>query len=92
MKTCYDAIRTLVRTEKGTALEAQGKYVFQVARVANKIEIKDAIEEIYKVKVLCVNTSIVPGKRKVVRREEGYTTEWKKAVVTLEKGQKIEIK
>ena len=92
MKTCYDAIKTLIRTEKGTAIEPQGKYLFQVARTANKIEIKEAIEEIYKVKVDSVNTTIVPGKKKVVRREQGYTTDWKKAIVTLEKGQKIEIK
>ena len=92
MKTCYDAIRTLIRTEKATAIESQGKYLFQVARTANKIEIKEAIEEIYKVNVRSVNTTIVPGKKKVVRREQGYTTDWKKAVVTLQKGQKIEIK
>jgi len=89
--TCYDIIKTLVRTEKGTFLEAERKYLFHVARTANKIEIKKAIEEIYKVKVQAVNTSIVRGKLKRVRQEEGSTTPWKKAVVTLKEGNKIEV-
>ncbi len=76
---------------KGLALEPEGKYFFQVAKDANKIEIKKAIEEIYKVKVLAVNTSIVRGKLKRVRQEQGSTTPWKKAVVTLKEGQKIEV-
>ncbi len=90
MITCYDIIKTLVRTEKGTALEPQRKYLFQVASNTNKLEIKKAIEEIYKVKVQAVNTSIVRGKLKRVRQELGATSPWKKAVVTLKEGQKIE--
>jgi large subunit ribosomal protein L23 len=89
--TCYDIIKTLVRTEKGTALEPQRKYLFQVAKKSNKIEIKKAVEEIYKVKVQDVNTSIVRGKLKRVRQEQGSTTPWKKAIVTLKEGQKIEV-
>ena len=91
MITCYDIIKTLVRTEKGAMLEPDRKYLFQVAKKANKIEIKKAIEEIYKVKVQDVNTSIVRGKLKRVRQEQGSTTPWKKAVVTLREGQKIEV-
>ena len=91
MKTPYDVIKTLVRTEKGTMLEEQRKYLFQVATKANKIEIKKAVEDIYKVKVQDVNTSTVRGKLKTVRREAGSTTPWKKAVVTLKEGQKIEV-
>ena len=91
MITCYDIIKTLVRTEKGTALEAQRKYLFQVSKNSNKIEIKKAIEEIYKVKVQDVNTSVVRGKLKRVRQEQGSTTPWKKAIVTLKEGQKIEV-
>ena len=91
MITCYDIVKTLVRTEKGTMLEAQRKYLFHVAKESNKIEIKKAVEEIYKVKVQDVNTSIVRGKLKRVRQEEGRTTPWKKAVVTLTEGQKIEV-
>jgi len=89
--TCYDIIKTLVRTEKGTVLEAERKYLFQVAKNSNKIEIKKAIEEIYKVKVQDINTSIVRGKLKRVRQEQGSTTPWKKAIVTLKEGQKIEV-
>ncbi|MCK4882713.1 MAG: 50S ribosomal protein L23 [Candidatus Omnitrophica bacterium] len=89
--TCYDIIKTLVRTEKGTMLEPERKYLFQVAKSSNKIEIKKAVEEIYKVKVQDVNTSIVRGKLKRVRQEQGKTTPWKKAVVTLKEGQKIEV-
>ncbi len=91
MITCYDIIETLIRTEKGTFLEPDRKYLFKVAKNSNKIEIKKAIEEIYKVKVQDVNTSIVRGKLKRVRQEQGSTTAWKKAVVTLKEGQKIEV-
>lgn len=91
MITCYDVIKTLVRTEKGTVLESDRKYLFQVTKNSNKIEIKKAIEEIYKVKVQDVNTSIVRGKLRRVRQEQGKTTPWKKAIVTLKEGQKIEV-
>ncbi len=91
MITCYDVINTLVRTEKGSRLEPQRKYLFRVALKANKTEIKKAVEEIYKVKVQGVNTFIMRGKLKRVRQEEGRTTSWKKAVVTLKEGQKIEV-
>lgn len=91
MITCYDVIKTLVRTEKGTSLEPQSKYFFQVAKSANKIAIKKAVEEIYKVKVQDVNTMVVTGKLKRVRREQGSTTPWKKAVVTLQDGHKIDV-
>jgi len=91
MITSYDIIQTLVRTEKGSLIESEGKYVFQVAKKANKIEIKKAIEEIYSVKVDSVNVMTVPGKRKRVRRDFGYTTPWKKAIVTLKEGQVINV-
>lgn len=91
MITCYDIVKTLVRTEKGTFLEPERKYLFQVSRNSNKIEIKKAIEEIFKVKVQDINTCIVRGKLKRVRQEQGSTTPWKKAIVTLKEGQKIEV-
>ncbi len=90
MIICYDIVKTLVRTEKGTMLEQERKYLFHVMRESNKIEIKKAVEEIYKVQVQAVNTSIVRGKLKRVRQEQGSTTPWKKAIVTLKEGQKIE--
>jgi large subunit ribosomal protein L23 len=91
MKTSYDIINTLIRTEKGTQLEPDRKYLFEVARAANKLEIKKAVEEIYNVKVAAVNAMVVPGKRKRVRRDFGYSSDWKKAVVTLREGQKIDV-
>lgn len=91
MITCYDIVKNLVRTEKGTSLEPSRQYLFQVAKRANKIEIKKAVEEIFKVKVQSVNTAVVPGKRKRVRQAVGYTSDWKKAIVTLKAGQKIEV-
>lgn len=90
MITCYDIIKTLIRTEKGTVLEEKGKYLFEVAKSSNKIEIKKAIEEIYKVKVQDVNIMLVPGKKKRVRQQIGMTPDWKKAIVTLKQGHKIE--
>ena len=91
MITSYDIINTLVRTEKGSELEANGKYLFHVARPANKFQIKKAVEEIYNVKVSAVNTLKVPGKRKRVRQEFGHTSAWKKAIVTLKEGHKIAV-
>ncbi len=91
MKTSYDVVRALLRTEKGTFLEPQRQYLFQVAKEATKIDIKRAIEEIYNVKVENVNTIVVPGKRKRVRQQFGHTASWKKAIVTLKEGHKIEV-
>ena len=89
MITCYDVIKTLMRTEKGTGMEPQRKYIFHVDKKSNKLEIKKAVEEIYKVKVQDVNTILMHGKRKRVRQEIGYTVDWKKALVTLKEGEKI---
>ena len=91
MLTCYDVIKTLVRTEKGSRQEPDRKYFFEVATRANKVQIKKAVEEIYKVKVDRVHTVIVPGKLKRVRMDFGHTPDWKKAIVTLKEGQKIEV-
>ena len=91
MAQSYDIVKTLIRTEKGTFLEAERKYFFEVAKSATKIDILRAIEDIYKVKVQDVNTIIVPGKKKRVRQALGHTPDWKKAVVTLAEGQKIEV-
>ncbi len=88
--------RTIVRralvTEKGTLIrEAQNGYLFEVARDANKIEIKQAVEAIFSVNVTSIRTLRVHGKPKRVGRHEGHRPDWKKAVVTLKKGQTIEL-
>lgn len=91
MITSYDIIKGLVRTEKSTDQEKQRKYLFRVSTVATKIDIKRAVQEIYKVKVQDVNTVHVIGKLKRVRVRSGYSTSWKKAIVSLQEGQKIEV-
>ncbi len=91
MITSYDIIKGLVRTEKSTDQEKQRKYLFRVATDATKIDIRRAVQEIYKVKVQDVNTVHVIGKLKRVRVRSGYTTSWKKAIVSLQEGQKIEV-
>lgn len=89
MITSYDIIKALIRTEKSSLVEPKNKYLFLVENSANKIQIKRAVEEIYKVKVKDVNTVIYRGKMKRVRREEGKTSDKKKALVTLKQGHKI---
>jgi len=89
MMTSFDIIKSLIRTEKTTLLEPIGKYLFLVDKTANKIQIKRAVEEVYKVKVKDVNTAILPGKLKRVRYQYGRTPDFKKAIVTLAPGHKI---
>lgn len=90
MVNSTDIIKALIRTEKATVYEPAGKYLFLVNNAANKIQIKLAVEDIYKVKVKNVNTFISPGKKRRVRYHLGKTPDLKKAVVTLKTGQKIE--
>ncbi len=91
MENIYDIIITPLLTEKGTRLAASSQYVFQVRPWANKLQVKQAVEKIYKVKVRSIRTLNFRGKQKKIRIQSGYKADWKKAVVTLEKGQKIEI-
>ena len=92
MKNSYNIVKSIIHTEKGTAQQAaQNQYTFWVEPNANKIEVAKAIEEIYKVKVKSVNTLIVPGKLRRVRYQLGKQPDWKKAIVTLKEGQKIEV-
>lgn len=91
MITCYDVVKNLIRSEKGSFLQPNRQYLFEVAGYVNKIQIRKAIEEIYKVKVRSVNTTIMRGKNKKVRQEVGMTPNWKKAIVTLQEGQTIEV-
>ncbi|MBI2761488.1 MAG: 50S ribosomal protein L23 [Chloroflexi bacterium] len=77
-------------TEKGTLLAEQNKYAFKVVKGANKLQIKTAVETAFDVHVLKVNTMVMPGKTKRVGRSKGMTPEWKKAIVTLAEGERIE--
>ena len=91
MRTPQDVIINMMRTEKGSNMLPLNKYVFVVDKRANKVEIREAVEKIYKVSVSRVNVMNVPGKRKRLRFREGYTSEWKKAIVTLKPESKIEV-
>lgn len=91
MREAHQIIRRPLITEKGTELKNQANhYLFEVARDANKIEIKRAIESLFRVKVLQVRTISVQGKVKRVGRYVGRTPNWKKAVATLKEGDSIE--
>lgn len=76
-----------VISEKASALKELKKYVFKVAIDSNKIEIKKAVEEFYKVDVAAVNVTTMKPKYKRVRSSYGFTRMWKKAIVTLKKGE-----
>ncbi len=86
----YEVLRRPLITEKNTILQAQNKYVFEVADKANKPLVKQAVEKAFKVKVSTVNMVTVPGKTRRVGRRKVSTQPWKKAVVTLRPGEKIE--
>ncbi len=83
MKTAHDVIVKPIITEASMQNIALKKYTFQVAKSANKIEIAQAVEKIFGVKVAKVNTINVSGKQKRQGMKVGYTADWKKAVVTL---------
>jgi large subunit ribosomal protein L23 len=91
MKNYYKIIKGAVVTEKSTAQGAEGKYVFWVDTKSNKKEVKEAVEKIFNVTVLGVNTQKVPGKLKRMGRTSGKRPTRKKAYVTLKQGDTIEI-
>ncbi len=78
-------------TEKATQLNAVGKYVFMVKPAATKNEVKKAVKELYRVDVEAVNMVTTPGKPKRFRNLRGLTPSFKKAIVTLKEGQKIDL-
>jgi len=90
-KEAYKILKEPHVSEKATILNEQDKYVFKVYSGTNKTETKKAIESLYRVRVKDVNIVNVPRKRKMFRGKEGFKSGYKKAIVTLEKGQKIEI-
>lgn len=91
MTKAFDIIQGPIITEKTMALKENfNKYTFKVSKGANKVEIKNAIEQIFKVKVESVNTINVLPKRKRVGKYEGYTAAYKKAIVKLAADNKID--
>ena len=89
MRNPYDVLIKPIITEKSSGLMAEGKYTFRVLKAANKIEIKHAVESIFKVNVTDVRTMNYPGKLKRQGKTQGMTPEWKKAIVTLRSGQTL---
>jgi large subunit ribosomal protein L23 len=91
MKEAQKVIRRPLITEKSTRQKEEGRqYVFEVHRDANKIEIQQAVERLFKVRVLQVRTSNVLGKIKRLGRRYGKRPDWKKAIITLKEGDRIE--
>ena len=90
-KFSYEAIRQPHISEKATDLADENKYTFEVLPNYNKHEIKDAVEGIYGVNVLSVNIIKIPAKKRRLGKTQGFRKTFKKAVVTIKEGQKIEI-
>ena len=86
----YETLRRPLITEKNAALQAQGKYAFEVAGEATKHQVKQAVEKAFKVKVTAVNMISVSGKTRIVGRRQVLTRSWKKAIVTLQPGDNIQ--
>jgi large subunit ribosomal protein L23 len=91
MANPYDTLLAPVITEKATLLSEQNKVAFKTPVAAAKDEIKAAVEKLFKVKVVAVNTIILKGKRKIVRGRPGCRSDTKKAIVTLAEGQSIDV-
>ncbi len=92
MADIHELLQRPLYTEKGLNLkDKENKIIFRVKKSANKSEIKKAVEKIFKVKVAGVNTINVLGKKKRVGKFSGKTSDWKKAIVTLKKGEKLEL-
>ena len=92
MLALSEVIKGVRQTEKSARLEKQNQYVLRVAMGANKQQIKDAVESTFKVSILKVNTQTYQGKWRRLTRQAGRRSDWKKAIVTVADGQKIELK
>lgn len=93
MKEIFDHVQTVLLTEKATLLsEKRNQYVFRVSPKANKLEIKRAVEQLFKKTVLNVNTANFAGKKKRERTANfGRRAHWKKAIITLKEGDKLDL-
>ena len=87
----YEILRRPLVTEKATLLHEGNKYTFEVATEVSKLQIKEAVQRAFKVKVAKVNVMTMPGKTRRMGRREVTSSSWKKAVVTLEPGHKISL-
>ena len=87
----YDSLLAPIITEKSTLLAEENKIVFEVPLSANKTDIKDAVQTLFKVDVTKVNTILIKGKTKRFRGKTGFRSDYKKAIVTLKDGQSVDI-
>ena len=87
----YEVLRRPLVTEKNAIMQMEGKYAFEVAGKSTKPQIKQAVETAFKVKVTAVNVMTVHGKERRVGRRHVRTSPWRKAIVTLKVGDKIEL-
>lgn len=87
----YEVLRRPIVTEKTTMQIEQGLYTFEVDRRANKLQVKEAVEEVFGVDVVSVNIINMPGKPRRWGRHVSRTPSWKKAIVKLAEGQRIEL-
>ena len=92
MPKIEEVILGVEQTEKGARLQSKDQYVLRVAKGANKLQIKQAAESEFKVSVLKVNTQNYLGKWRRLTKRAGRRADWKKAIVTVAEGQKIEVK
>jgi large subunit ribosomal protein L23 len=90
--TAYeDILIEPVISEKALLMRDQGKYVFKVSQSANKLQIKEAVRRIFNVHPISCTVMVVGGKPKRLRNRAGYTATWKKAIVRLQKDEKISV-
>ena len=92
MRPPTDVVKRVLQTEKGARLSTHDQYLLSVAVDANKIEIREAVQQLFNVTVTHVNTQTCHGKWRRLSNRWGRRSDWKKAIVTLAKGQMIEIK
>lgn len=91
MTAFEDIIVSPIITEKSTLAKMDSMYVFAVKANSTKIDIRNAVEGLFKVKVVAVNTAKIGGKTRKMGKSTGFTGDWKKAYVKLQSGQKIEL-
>ena len=87
----YEVLRRPLVTEKNAIMQEQGKFAFEVAKRSTKPQIKQAVEMAFKVTVTGVNVMTVPGKERRMGRRQVHTPAWRKAIVTLQAGDKIDL-
>ncbi|MBI4342848.1 MAG: 50S ribosomal protein L23 [Candidatus Omnitrophica bacterium] len=92
MRPATDIVKRVLQSEKGARLAKHDQYLLDVSPDANKIEIRQAVQQLFHVTVTDVNTLITHGKWRRLQQQRGRRSDRKKAIVTLAKGQKIEVK